>query len=206
MTGAPGFPPGFFDRADGDDDGVFYAVPRLVHHLDEGARAAVADLYDELALGPRVLDLASSWVSHFRTPPGELTVLGMNATELARNPAATARIVADLNADPVLPFPGAAFDDAVCCVSVDYLTRPVEVFTEVARVLAPGGRLVCTWSDRCFPTKAVRGWLATSDEQHLDVVSAYFAAAAGWEPARRETRLARGGAGDPLWACWSVRT
>ena len=66
----------------------------------------------------------SSWISHFRTPPAELTVLGMNATELDANEAATARVVQDLNLDPTLPFPDDTFTGATCCVSVDYLTRP----------------------------------------------------------------------------------
>jgi len=198
-----GFPPGFFDRADPTDDAVFYLPPRLVTHIDDGAVAAVGALYAELGLRPRVLDLCSSWVSHFTTPPPALTVLGMNAAELARNPAATDRLVQDLNADPVLPFGDDSFDDAVCCVSVDYLTRPVEVFAEVARVLVPGGRLVCSWSNRCFPTKAVRGWLATPDERRGDVVSAYFAAAGGWGEVTQATRVAPGGRRDPLWAAWA---
>ncbi len=202
---AVAFPAGFFDRADATDDARFYAAARLVTHLDDGAIAAVGELYDELALGPHVLDVCSSWVSHFRTRPPQLTVLGMNADELAANPAATARVVADLNAEPRVPLPDACVDDAVCCVSVDYLTRPVEVFADLARVVRPGGRFVCTWSDRCFPTKAVRGWLSTSDEQHLQVVTAYFAAAGGWLPAQTATRLPPGGFADPLWACWAVR-
>ncbi len=73
------------------------------------------------------------------------------------------RVVHDLNADPTLPFADESFDDVVCCVSVDYLTRPVEVFADVARVLRPGGRFVTTFSNRCFPTKAIRGWLANDD-------------------------------------------
>src|SRR6056297_3516884 len=82
------FPPGFFDRMDPSDDAAFYAPPRLVTHLDEGAIAAVGRLYSELGLDGGVLDLMSSWVSHFESPPRELTVLGMNAVELDANPAA----------------------------------------------------------------------------------------------------------------------
>lgn len=70
----------------------------------------------------------------------------MNRRELDANPMAAERVVHDLNADPVLPFADGSFDDAVCCVSVDYLTRPIEVFAEVARVLRPGDRLVTTFS------------------------------------------------------------
>jgi SAM-dependent methyltransferase len=172
-----GFPPGFFQRADGRDDAVFYGPPRLVTHIDDAAIAAVGELYAELGIDGsaptprRVLDLMSSWVSHFRTPPADLVVLGMNAEELAANPAATQRLVHDLNADPRLPLPDADVDAAVCCVSIDYLTRPIEVLTDVGRVLRPGGPLAVTFSNRCFPTKAVRGWLATDDDQHGRVVA-----------------------------------
>jgi SAM-dependent methyltransferase len=172
-----GFPPGFFQRADGRDDAVFYDPPRLVTHIDDAAIAAVGELYAELGIDGsaptprRVLDLMSSWVSHFRTPPANLVVLGMNAEELAANPAATQRLVHDLNADPRLPLPDADVDAAVCCVSIDYLTRPIEVLTDAGRVLRPGGPLAVTFSNRCFPTKAVRGWLATDDDQHGAVVA-----------------------------------
>src|SRR6185503_1760636 len=112
---------------------------RLVTHIDEKAIAAVAALYDELEIDGEVLDLMGSWVSHFRSRPRRLTVVGMNADELAANPMADATLVHDLNADPVLPFADEAFDDVVCCVSVDYLVHPVEVFADVARVVRPGG-------------------------------------------------------------------
>jgi hypothetical protein len=83
-----GFPPGFFDRADPGPDAEFYAPDRFVAHIDAGAIAAVGGLYEELGLDGDVLDLMSSWVSHFRTPPARLVVLGMNANELAANPQA----------------------------------------------------------------------------------------------------------------------
>jgi len=136
------FPPGFFDRADPAPDSAFYAPARLVTHIDDGAIAAVGALYTELGLVGEVLDLMSSWISHFERPPRRLVGLGMNAAELRANPALAAHVVHDLNADPALPFPDACFDDATCCVSVDYLVEPVAVFAEVARVLRPGGRWV----------------------------------------------------------------
>lgn len=200
------FAPGFFRRSDEGDDRRFYGPPRMVTHIDEGAVAGVGRVYSELGLGPSVLDLCSSWVSHFEVAPAELTVLGMNARELAANVAATDRVVQDLNAEPTLPFEDRTFDDATCCVSVDYLVRPVEVFSEVARVLRPGGRLVCTWSNRCFPTKVIAGWLATPEQDRPTIVAAYFAAAAGWEPAQGRTVIAPGRGHDPLWAVWAQRS
>jgi SAM-dependent methyltransferase len=205
-----GFPPGFFQRADGRDDAVFYGPPRLVTHIDDAAIAAVGKLYAELGIDGsaptprRVLDLMSSWVSHFRTPPADLVVLGMNAEELAANPAATQRLVHDLNADPRLPLPDADVDAAVCCVSIDYLTRPIEVLTDVGRVLRPGGPLAVTFSNRCFPTKAVRGWLATDDDQHGRVVAELVRRTGRFDEPRVELRTPPG-VGDPLYAVTATR-
>ena len=195
-----GFPQGFFARMDEDDDARFYAPPRLVTHIDEHAIAAVGELYDELGISGDVLDLMSSWVSHFRTAPRHLRVLGMNEAELGANPAADERIVHDLNADPRIPLADESVDDVVCCVSVDYLVRPIEVFQEVRRVLRAGGPFVCTFSNRLFPTKAIRGWLATDDQQHCDLVATYFDRSGGWSEPVAELRTPLDQRGDPLYA------
>lgn len=197
------FPPGFFDRADPSPDTAFYGPPRLVAHIDDGAIAAVGALYTELGLDGEVLDLMSSWISHFEQPPRRLVGLGMNASELAENPVLAEHVVHDLNIDPVLPFPDASFDAATCCVSVDYLVDPVTVFREVARVLRPGGPFVVTFSNRCFPTKAIRGWLETDDEQHRHVVNAYFALSGGFGEVRGQRRTPPG-RGDPLYGVWAA--
>lgn len=206
MSTAP-FPAGFFDRADPSPDAEFYAPTRLVTHIDDGAIAAVGDLYAELGVDGgapgtrRVLDLMSSWVSHLRTAPAELVALGMNEAELAANPMATERIVQDLNTDPCLPLPDASVDGVLCCVSVDYLTRPVEVMAEAARVLRPGAPVVLTFSNRCFPTKAIRGWLATDDEQHCAIVAEYLRLAGGFTEPESSLRTPGGRyRGDPLYA------
>lgn len=206
------FPSGFFRRFDEDDDAEFYRPTRLVTHIDDGAIAGVGALYRELGVNGHVLDLMSSWISHFEDPPEHLTILGMNDDELQANPAAAERIVGDLNHHPDLPFADGSFDDVVCCVSVDYLVRPLDVFAEVHRVLRPGGRFICTFSNRCFPSKAIRGWLDLADRQRVDLVAIYFdlvgnalteAGLGGWSPAIRQERLPRGGPTDPLFAVWS---
>ncbi len=198
------FPPGFFDRVDERPDAAFYAFDRFVTHIDDGAIAAVGELYDELGIGEMgdVLDLCSSWISHFRSPPDRLVALGMNANELSRNEHASDWLVHDLNTDPVLPFEDDSFDAVTCAVSVDYLTRPLDVFTEVARVLRPGGVFACTFSNRCFPTKAIRGWLANDDRGRVAIVATYFQLADGFgEP---EAQHRNGGSrGDPLYAVWA---
>lgn len=198
------FPPGFFERIDESSDGEFYVFDRFVTHIDDRAIAAVGKLYEELGLHGRVLDLMSSWISHFTAPPRELTALGLNEQELAANHAATAYVVHDLNTTPELPFDDGAFDAATCCVSVDYLVKPVDVFAEVRRVLVPGGILVCTFSNRCFATKAVRGWLATDDEGHCRIVAEYFRLSGGWSEPQVALRTPPLTAGDPLYAVWAT--
>jgi SAM-dependent methyltransferase len=127
----------------------------------------------------------------------------MNAEELAANPEADERVVHDLNARPCLPFEDDSFDAAVCCVSVDYLTEPLEVFADVARVVRPGGPFACTFSNRCFPTKAVRGWLWSTDGERCAVVAAYFSMAGGWTDPVVERRTPAFDPGDPLFAVWA---
>jgi SAM-dependent methyltransferase len=207
MSASAPWPPGFFDRADPTDDGDFYAAPRFVTHIDAGAVQAVRELYDELGVPEgRVLDLMSSWVSHLsRAPDGGLVLLGMNAAELAANPLAEAFVLADLNRDPVLPFPDASFDAVTCCVSIDYLVRPMEVLAEVARVLRPGGIVVLTFSNRCFPTKVIRGWLGADDATRVAIVRAYLEQAGGFEPVSAQRRTPEHAPGDPLYGVWARR-
>lgn len=197
------FTPGFFDRADGSPDARFYAAARFVTHIDDDAIQAVGALYEELAISGDVLDLMASWVSHFRRAPEFLTVLGMNRRELEANRQARRVVVQDLNRDPLLPFPDRAFDAVVCCVSVDYLTAPVEVFRQVGRVLRPGGPFVCTFSNRLFPTKAIRGWLEADDWERCRIVTRYFDASGGWADTRVRRCTPPDHPGDPLYAVWA---
>lgn len=198
------FPTGFFDRSDTSPDDRFYAVDRLVTHIDPGAIAAVGNVYTELGLTGDVLDICSSWISHFREPPTCLVAMGMNAAELAANEMADEWHVRDLNVDPVLPFADASFDAVTCCVSVDYLTQPLAVFAETARVLRDGGVFVCTFSNRCFPTKAIRGWLSTDNEGRCAIVATYFDLTEGFGEPTVELRNP-GARTDPLYAVFARR-
>ncbi|MGI9597593.1 MAG: class I SAM-dependent methyltransferase [Acidimicrobiales bacterium] len=200
-----GFPDGFFARMDDGSDREFYGQPRLVTHIDDGAIASVGMFYRELAIDGRVLDLMGSWISHFEQPPRSLVVAGMNGEELAANRAAAGGVVVDLNRHQGLPFADGSFDGATCCASVDYLTNPVEVFDEVARVLRVGAPFCITFSNRCFPTKVIQGWAQTDDRTHVAIVSEYFRQSGPWEDLNAAATGPPDRPGDPLYAVWAKR-
>ena len=182
MNDSP-FAPDDFSRLDDSPDPLFYAEPRKVVHLDAAACAAVSDfLHDAVPAGAEVLDLLSSWRSHW--PPElskrRLVGLGLNADEMADNPDLDDFVVHDVNATPKLPFDDASFDAAVLVVSIQYLTQPVAMFREVCRVLRAGGLFAVLYSNRMFPTKAVAIWRRLGDRQHADLIAAYFEEAGGF--------------------------
>ena len=199
------FPPAAFERDDDAPDDRFYALARKVVHIDDGAIAALGRLYAEvLPAGGALLDLMSSWRSHLPAvaAASEVVGLGLNAEEMADNPQLTKSVVHDVNREPRLPFGDEAFDGAMCAVSIQYVIHPVRLLREVRRVLRPGAPFVVSFSNRCFPTKAIALWLGTSDLQHLALVRAYFEASGGWTDAREEDR-SPGVGGDPLYAVWA---
>jgi SAM-dependent methyltransferase len=199
MEQLPGLPEAAFDKADPSPDAEFYEYPRFVTHIDDAAIATVTQVYREtLPSGGLVLDLMSSWVSHLPEDVAYASVIGhgMNAEELAANPRLARWFVQDLNLDPVLPLDNALFDGACLCVSVQYLQRPVEVFREVRRVLRTGAPFVVSFSNRCFPTKAVAIWHSLAPQDQRRLVGAYMRAAGFSSVAGRASIPPES---DPLW-------
>mmetsp|Transcript_20423 Transcript_20423/g.30456 ORF Transcript_20423/g.30456 Transcript_20423/m.30456 type:complete len:323 (-) Transcript_20423:211-1179(-) len=176
-----------FSRADEIFDGSFYAVPRFVYHIDEPAVAALTQFYrKEIKPKSDILDICSSWVSHypleFPKTMGRISATGMNAFELKANDQLKDWQQRDLNDNTELPYEDNSFDVVTCVVSIDYLVKPIEVLKEIHRVLRPGGKVIISQSNRCFPSKAISMWLKMNDRQHLELINGYFQYAGGFKP------------------------
>jgi SAM-dependent methyltransferase len=145
-----------------------------------------------------VLDLMSSWVSHL---PADLELRevvghGTNDEELAANPRLNSRFLQNLNDDPILSLESGRFDAVLCCVGVQYLQQPVAVFREARRVLRREGLVAVSFSNRCFPTKAIAVWQALDANGQASLVRLYLERA-GFSDVEAIV-LRDGREGDPL--------
>ncbi|WP_338038803.1 class I SAM-dependent methyltransferase [Neosynechococcus sphagnicola] len=203
-------------KLDDTDDALFYQSPRFVTHVDDGFIQQLTDLYREyLQPGMRVLDLMSSWVSHL---PEDLTFAdvvgqGMNGEELSRNPRLEHYFVQDLNQTLQLPLADQSFDAVLNSVSVQYLQYPEAIFTEIHRILKPGGVAIVSFSHRMFFQKAIQSWREGSEASRLELVKDYFQSVPGFSA---PTAIARPAApsllpwlgiysGDPFYAVIAQR-
>lgn len=204
-------------RMDDRADAVFYSKPRMVQHLDARALKTVNELYRRLIPAQaEVLDLMASFDSHLQdVPMSRLHVLGMNQEELANNTAANNRVVQDLNESPALPFDDDSLDAILCTASIEYLTRPPEVLSEALRVLHPGGVMALTFSNRWFPTKAIRIWSELHEFERLGMVTQWMQQAGfsglhtfssrGWPRPTDDRHAGETPFSDPVYAVWGFK-
>jgi len=204
-----------FSRMDESPDTSMYAEPRFVNHLDESSLARLTNVYGTLFASAgkpdfSVLDLCSSWVSHFpQDMPKEARVVvhGINEREVKANMQATESFVQDFNKNPKLPFEDNSFDFVTNALSVQYLTDPRAVFAEMNRVLRPGGVATIAFSHRTFIEKAVNVWAKETydGEGHVHLISKYFqhGPVGGWTDVA-SFDVSPSGA-DPMWLVTAVK-
>ncbi len=201
---ADDIPARFFERPDDSADELFYDEPRFVAHIDQATIDALTDFYREfIPAGSRVLDLMSSWISHLpeETAYAHVCGLGMNATELRANKRLDEFRVQNLNENPRLPFEPASYDRVLITVSIQYLTRPVEVMRSIHDVLADGGAICIAMSHRLFPTKAIAAFQQLPPKERIQLVG-YYLDRAGFREVGFEDRSPEGA--DPLWLVTGV--
>ena len=171
------------EKLDRSNDQGFYAIPRLVTHVDEPFIDQLTNLYRErLKSNTRILDMMSSWVSHL---PDDLKFAhveghGMNEEELQKNPRLDHYVVQNLNENRSFPFQDQEFDAVLNAVSVQYLQYPEEIFAEIYRVLKPGGVAIISFSNRMFYQKAISAWRDGSEAMRVELVKRYFKSVGGF--------------------------
>jgi SAM-dependent methyltransferase len=113
-----------------------------------------------------------------------------------------------LNNNPDLPYDDASFDVITCVVSIDYLIFPLDVSRECHRILRPGGKMLVSQSNRCFPKKVIRMWKnLKTDLEHLELINGYFQYASSnndWVEPRRVYNItavdpSKGSKPDPMY-------
>lgn len=204
-------------KLDDGNDSEFYALPRLVTHVDEGFIDQLTNLYRErLQPNTRIFDMMSSWVSHL---PEEMKFAhveghGMNEEELAKNRRLDRFFVQNLNENPKLPLPDRDFDAVLNCVSVQYLQYPDAVFSEIYRILKPGGIAIISFSNRMFFQKAIQAWREGTEASRVELVKSYFQAVPGFSKPEVIARQSSApsflqmlgiGGGDPFYAVIATR-
>lgn len=204
-------------KLDDTDDALFYSSPRFVTHVDEGFIQQLTDLYrDRLQPNTRILDLMSSWVSHL---PEEMQFAhveghGLNTEELARNPRLDSYFVQNLNDNPKLPLPDRDFDAVLNTVSVQYVQYPEAIFSEIHRILKPGGVAIISFSNRMFFQKAIEAWREGSEASRVELVKSYYQSVPGFSPPEVIARTSNApnflqwfgaGGSDPFYAVVAYR-
>ncbi len=147
--------------------------PFILGVMDDGAIQALRDLYSDLEIDGRVLDLGGHGYEHFEVPPDALGVL--EGDESAR-----------------LPYADAEFDDVVLLLGPPQ-KKPKQRLEDVARVLKPGGHLVCSF---------VGG---ADDAGRVRKLRQYFDGSPWFSGAESDLRTSLTGSGDRLWAVWATR-
>lgn len=206
-----------FPREIEEDDARFYRHARMVNHLDDTAIEQVKTIHSNL-LSPdsKILDLMSSWTTHLPKSHKEcrVTGLGLNDEELQANRQLQKSVVHDLNENPVLPFADNTFDAVICTASIEYLTRPLEVLSEIARVTLPGGIFITTFSDRWFPGKEIETWADLHRFERIGLVLDYYIKAkkfnnihtdslVGMPRPLTDRHIAKTRVSDPIFAVWA---
>ncbi len=206
-----------FLKDDQRADSMFYSNPRFVSHLDSLALSTVENIYARLI--PKeadILDLMAGPDSHLREELvfKSVTGLGLNKDELEANTQLSAIIIHDLNENYSLPFNNHTFDAVINTVSVDYLIRPVDVFSEIGRVLRPDGIFILVFSNRMFPPKAVNIWKNTLEKDRIDLVKKFITLSEalvvqGYSESKGKPRpeddkyFKYGIPSDPIYAVWA---
>ena len=160
-------------KLDESDDLEFYSSPKFVYHLDSNFRKELTSLYNmEFCNDCRILDLMSSWDSYLPKKKFFKEVIGhgLNKEELERNKSLNKYWIQNFNTDQKIPLENETIDYCLMVAAWQYLQYPENIAMEISRVLKNNGKLIISFSNRAFWTKAPNIWTYSDENQRVDYV------------------------------------
>ena len=160
-------------KEDETDDEFFYANPRFVYHLDENFRKYLTHTYeDEISNNSSILDLMSSWDSFLPKTKTYKTVIGhgLNNEELKRNSALDRYWIQNFNKNQIIPIKNETIDYCLMVAAWQYLQYPEKLSLEISRILKSKGKLIISFTNRAFWSKAPYIWTNSSEEERINYV------------------------------------
>ncbi len=179
-----------FSRKIEDDDAVFYDAIETIPVVDQAALEQLTLFYSKhLKDHSNILDLMAGPDSYIPEEVNDLDItgLGLKEKDLEANSALNQYTLHDLNKQPELPFDDQQFDAVICSFSVEYMTQPIKIFQQIARILKPGGVLLIGFSDRFFEKKAIGLWDDLHTFERMGIVLEYFRQAGEFEDLHTES-------------------
>ncbi|MCK5697172.1 MAG: methyltransferase domain-containing protein [Gammaproteobacteria bacterium] len=166
-----------FIRKIEEDDGLFYDAIETTIPVDQVAIEQLQQFYNHcIQNNSIVLDLMAATDSYLPNTLKniDLTGLGVKEDDLKTNQALNHSILHNINTQPDLPFDDQSFDAVICSFGIEYITQPIKIFEQVARILKPNGVFIVAFSDRFFDKKAIALWDNLHSFERMGLVLEYF--------------------------------
>ena len=160
-------------KIDESNDSIFYSRPRFVYHLDANFRRYLTYIYKkELENNKIVLDLMSSWDSYLPKDRVYKEVIGhgLNEEELSKNKSLNRYWIQNFNLNQKIPLESKSIDYCLMVAALQYLQYPEVISQEISRILSEEGKLIVSFTNRAFWSKAPNVWTNSNEEERVNYV------------------------------------
>jgi SAM-dependent methyltransferase len=160
-----------------EDDATFYQAIDTTPSVDRVAIEQLTEFYSPyLKENSSILDVMASSDSYIPKTLKNVTItgLGLKEDDLIANTQLNQYTLHDLNKNTTLPYDDQSFDTVLCSFGIEYITQPIKLFKEIARILKPSGHFLIGFSDRFYKQKAIGLWADLHEFERMGIVLEYF--------------------------------